>query len=845
MSLHPTIVGPAQAMLASGLCVLPARRQMKRPAVPAWSEYQKRRPTADDFAAMASRPDADAICLVCGAVSGNLELLDFDCQGEAYDAWAALVEAELPGLVAGLLIEKSQSGGKHVVYLSEAIVGGNTKIAAKVLACSSEGDVAYKGKSYRVRRNVAKLEAYPDLIETRGEGGIFLCWPSPMYEIIQGTFSCIPLATAHQREVMHRCAKALNEKPATVDDVESTKEAKACPPPPSGELRPGDDYQLRGNLQESLLRCGWVLAAKTGENELWRRPGKTESWSATFNGEVFFCHSSNADPFAVSTGYSKFQAYAILEHNGDYSAAARTLSELGYGTKREPIPTAPPPDVAAAARPAGEKKEKKPKKEKAPPKLKDGQKALDVNHPDLIADACAQGSFLQGATPILRRFNEEWLLWNGTRYEPRTDDDMKVKFWHFLKKHVMLKGETVVHPTRFSVDETFAAMARRCNTPATTETPTMFIGPDARPVSSPQSVIAFSNGLYDIETGKLYDHTPAWFSVNALEYPYDPAVTCPQWDSFVGEVSQTELDWIDALQMWFGYNLIADTSQQKLMLFVGPPRSGKGTVCRAMQCVLGKHNYCNPSLTLMGEHFGMAPLVGKLAAIVPDAHMGRRADSVRIMEALKSIVGEDHQTVEFKHKDAFTIKINTRFTISVNELVQFPDASGSMASRTIVLPFRVGHVGHEDITLSSRIASEASGIANWAIEGLHKLRSVGKLLQPQAGMQILNDFDRLSSPIRGFLEDYCTTGPTNAAVPCDMMRAMWRIWCEETGNEPGSDNKFGERLYAARPEVKRVQRGPRGDTTRRYEGIDLNEQGKKVYLEREYAGKLPGTGERQ
>jgi hypothetical protein len=78
------------------------------------------------------------------------------------------------------------------------------------------------------------------------------------------------------------------------------------------------------------------------------RPGKTdEGWSASLGHVapgVLFVFSTNAAPFEgprgdkPGTGYSPFAIYALLEHRGDFKAAARTLGEAGYG---RPTDTAP------------------------------------------------------------------------------------------------------------------------------------------------------------------------------------------------------------------------------------------------------------------------------------------------------------------------------------------------------------------------------------------------------------------------------------------------------------------------------------------------------------------------
>lgn len=99
----------------------------------------------------------------------------------------------------------------------------------------------------------------------------------------------------------------------------------------SGGMLPGDDFNARGDWASILIAHGWKLL-KDGENQEWQRPGKMDSGkSATFNGLCFYVFSSSAEPFEANKGYSKFSAYALLEHGGDFSAAASALRAKGYG----------------------------------------------------------------------------------------------------------------------------------------------------------------------------------------------------------------------------------------------------------------------------------------------------------------------------------------------------------------------------------------------------------------------------------------------------------------------------------------------------------------------------------
>ncbi len=275
------------------LCVLPATVKQKRPALTGWKRYQKRLPTEDELRQwFASKPDA--ICVVTGTVSGNLEMLDFDANGELFPTWAALVESRTPELLDRLVRETSQSGGKHVCYRCEDTVPGNTKLAERIDGVA--------------------------VIETRGEGGLFLCAPTPGYEIeSKALLDAVPVLTAKERATLIDCAQTLSEVPSDARGTTRSTSAGG-----NGD-RPGDDYNEHGDVPEVLKSHGWTLV-RGGANELWRRPGKgNNGWSASFNGKVFYCFSSNATPFKPSQGYAPFAVYTLLEHRGDFVEAAAAL----------------------------------------------------------------------------------------------------------------------------------------------------------------------------------------------------------------------------------------------------------------------------------------------------------------------------------------------------------------------------------------------------------------------------------------------------------------------------------------------------------------------------------------
>jgi hypothetical protein len=322
---------PAAAALAyarAGLAVVAAGGGNGKGAVVPWAEFQNRIPGAGEIAGMFSHPRAERVAIICGAVSGNLECLDFDDAGSAFDAWAELVEAEAPGLPARLPMERSPSGGRHVLYrVPDMTIPGGRRLAERP---DAGGGTAV-------------------LIETRAEKQYFCACPSPGYAMLQGELTAIPAVSPDERGLMIRAAEALDERPAAAD-------RGLHPPPPADPFpgRPGDDFNRRGDVRGVLARRGWTRVGARGPNEWWRRPGKRAGISATLRNcdgvEVFFPFTTST-AFTAGRGYSPYQVYAVLDHGGDFSAAARELGRSGYGGAA--AGGAPAPAAAAAAeRPA-------------------------------------------------------------------------------------------------------------------------------------------------------------------------------------------------------------------------------------------------------------------------------------------------------------------------------------------------------------------------------------------------------------------------------------------------------------------------------------------------------------
>jgi len=317
--------------------------------------------------------------------------------------------------------------------------------------------------------------------------------------------------------------------------------------------------------------------------------------------------------------------------------------------------------------------------------------------------------------------------------------------------------------------------------------------------------------------------TPRFFHGSALDYDFDPSAPPPMaWLEFLDRIWGDDIGSITCLQEWFGYLLHGDTRQQKILMMVGPKRSGRGTIARVLKALAGSSNVVNPTLTTLSRPFGLSSLIGKPIAVFPDARLSGRPDNAAIVECLLSISGEDDQTIDRKHLPAWTGRLSTRFVLISNELPKLRDASGALSSRLIILRFVNSFFGNEDTTLIDRLLAELPGILLWSIQGWDRLRKRGRFVQPRSAMELVATMDDLASPIAAFLRDRCVLEPAGTVPVAELYRA-WREWCGHHGKEiTGDEHSFGRALHAAIPSLTKTRpRTENGGRVFLYKGVRL------------------------
>jgi putative DNA primase/helicase len=275
-----------------------------------------------------------------------------------------------------------------------------------------------------------------------------------------------------------------------------------------------------------------------------------------------------------------------------------------------------------------------------------------------------------------------------------------------------------------------------------------------------ERIIPFSNGLLRLKpflessTIDIIPHTPNYLSTWCIPGDFDKEAKCPRWLTFLGECLEGEADQVSLCQEWFGYVLSGDTNHQKYMAHIGARGSGKSTVARILQHMVGSGAVAFDLRRLAGR-FGLGALQGKSLAVCGEVELTGCKERAEIIERLKSLTGNDTQQIERKGDNVFRSEaIPSRFHIISNTVPLLRDPSLALARRMLIL-WSPSSAAEADLGLEEKLVAELPGIGQWALAGCGRLHRMGRFTNTARMKGELGAIERDASPLIAFLRDRC------------------------------------------------------------------------------------------
>ncbi len=280
-------------------------------------------------------------------------------------------------------------------------------------------------------------------------------------------------------------------------------------------------------------------------------------------------------------------------------------------------------------------------------------------------------------------------------------------------------------------------------------------------------------------------------------------------DTFAADNPQVQAEQIAQLQEIMGavvFGLMA--RHEKVALFYGPGRAGKGTALKIIEELVPKEWHAASSPFRWDAEYYLADLAGKRLNVV-----GELPEEEPIPAAhFKTVTGRDLLTGRYPSGKPFTFRNEAAHIFNTNHFVNTRDHSEAFFSRWLIVGFPNSRLskgdGAIDAGLAERIVQEELGaVLAWSMEGAKRLQKRGRFSVTAMHEKLLGQWRRRTDSVLEFLHDperveleINAKDHDPKGQPFTMRRADlyqdYVGWCHDSGRRPMGKHKVFEALNA-------------------------------------------------
>jgi P4 family phage/plasmid primase-like protien len=311
-------------------------------------------------------------------------------------------------------------------------------------------------------------------------------------------------------------------------------------------------------------------------------------------------------------------------------------------------------------------------------------------------------------------------------------------------------------------------------------------------------------------------HTPLFFDRVYIPYEYNPEAKCEFFLEWLRDRLANEKEAERLIQEWMGYLLSRDNSMQTALFLVGPGGTGKTTLTKMMSSMLGIENCGHLSLSQFAGEHNLPSIQGKLLNISDEMDdLGRRVEAT-----LKNFVGGSKVSLNEKYVPRYEDIPTARLVCNVNTWPKIHDTSGAIQRRLrVVVLDRKIDPDLMDPTMDARLRTQVSGVFNWAVAGLWRLRKQQRFTRSIRGEEEAKRVREENESHLVFLDQFVEEKKGGFAATDDVMAAYLQ-WCRQTGsNRTATEKTMSEAISEEYPTAKRERRRCQQGRKRGFSGI--------------------------
>ncbi len=298
--------------------------------------------------------------------------------------------------------------------------------------------------------------------------------------------------------------------------------------------------------------------------------------------------------------------------------------------------------------------------------------------------------------------------------------------------------------------------------------------------------------------------TPNLFSMDTVDYDWDPDATASRFAQFLGEVMPNPDD-MALLCCMMGLALTDITRHEVFFVLYGCGQNGKSVTLSIIEAMVGRHNVAHVDLGQLSDKFATWPLSEKKLNVCGDLRTDMiRSELAHVEGLFKDWVSGGTVECERKGKDKYDAKCRARFVMATNHLPGFADTSDGIwrRMRIIKYPNQITEEDRDAGLSETIIKSEMPGVLNWALDGLAMiLQKSGVPDSPQA-LDIKRAHRKACDRERLFVEE---TGyePSDDVlrISCKDLYDEYAGWARDNGYRAKGKQNFLARLQQIMPTI--------------------------------------------
>jgi putative DNA primase/helicase len=435
----------------------------------------------------------------------------------------------------------------------------------------------------------------------------------------------------------------------------------------------------------------------------------------------------------------------------------------------------------------------------------------DVDEPVVGSDESVWGTEDALALAFTRRYHRDWryvaawgrwLVWDGLRW--RTEDTLAATdLIRSVCRQTAVRADNPKVAAKLASAGTVSGVERLARADRRHAATTDEWDADPWLLNTP-------GGVVDLKTGRQRPHERADRMTKITTATAKGE--CPQWASFLSDITGGDTDLQSYLQRMVGYCLTGVTSAHALFFLYGTGANGKSVFANVVATILGDYASTAPMDTFVetrGDRHptDLAGLRGARFVSAIETEQGRRWNESKV----KAITGGDKISARFMRQDFFEYTPQFKPVIVGNHKPAIRNIDEAMKRRMHLIPFTVTIPPEKrDGRLTEKLLAERDGILAWAVAGCLAWQREG--LNPPACVQAATDeYFEAEDAVGQWIDERCLLANTHREGVSELF-SDWREWAERAGEYVGSVKRFSELMTTRKLEKCRLTGGARGIT---------------------------------